>query len=231
MNELLVLGIERRLYDVISVFCGLGLVKRKTDAITWTVEESDTKAGKENIKKSTIELENTRVSYNKGLNMMIEIEYCIFPLKNGIPNILPNSLLSIWEYLFSIYQKQHVVIAIDIEYLLQQNLPQIVEDNNIVLNVPSVYSINPCTQVSAVVLELQKEILKPSVTALVNQQLTLEEGKSRRKRKSCKRSKKDNESDDDDDWQIRPRKKRNNKKKSIEGDLFNDNDFNWKESV
>ena len=42
----IIIGIERRLYDVISVFCGLGLVKRKTDAVIWTVEEKDEQAGK-----------------------------------------------------------------------------------------------------------------------------------------------------------------------------------------
>lgn len=46
MNITMIIGIERRLYDVISVFCGLGLVKRKTDAVIWTVEEKDEQAGK-----------------------------------------------------------------------------------------------------------------------------------------------------------------------------------------
>ena len=39
------IGIERRLYDIISVFCGLGLVKRKTDAIEWNLTSKDYEAG------------------------------------------------------------------------------------------------------------------------------------------------------------------------------------------
>ena len=163
--------------------------------------------------------------------MMIEIEYCLFPMKDGIPNILPNSLLSIWEYLYSIYQNQHIVIAIDIEYLLQQDLPPLVDNNHTILDIPPIDIINPSIQRSTIDISLQKEILRPSISSLVNQQLSIKEGKTRRKRKNRKMKKEEEEDDDDDDWKIRPRKKRNNKKKLIEGDLFNDNDLNWNEPV
>ena len=162
---------------------------------------------------------------------MIEIEYCLFPMKDGIPNILPNSLLSVWEYLYSIYQNQHITIAIDIEYLLQKDIPPIVDNTHMVVDIPPIDIMNPSTQRSTIDGSLQKEILRPSLSSLVNQQLSIKEGKTRRKRKNRKLKKEEEEEEDDDDWKMRPRKKRNTKKKLIEGDLFNDNDLNWKEPV
>lgn len=38
------IGIERRLYDIISVLCGLGLIKRKPDAIEWSLTAKDMEA-------------------------------------------------------------------------------------------------------------------------------------------------------------------------------------------
>lgn len=40
-NEGLLLGIERRLYDIISVLCGLGIIKRKVDSLEWNLTSLD----------------------------------------------------------------------------------------------------------------------------------------------------------------------------------------------
>lgn len=114
-NEGLLLGIERRLYDIISVLCGLGIIKRKVDSLEWNLTSLDRDA------------ENTRTiaTYNKGNNMMICLANYLLvdnPSESGIPGILQKddpSIDEVWSYLRNVFNERHIITVVDIEYLMR----------------------------------------------------------------------------------------------------------------
>lgn len=114
-NEGLLLGIERRLYDIISVLCGLGIIKRKVDSLEWNLTSLDRDA------------ENTRTiaTYNKGKNMMICLANYLLvdnPSESGIPGILQKddpSIDEVWSYLRNVFNERHIITVVDIEYLMR----------------------------------------------------------------------------------------------------------------
>lgn len=165
------------------------------------------------------------VHYNKGLNMMIEIEYFLTPSTNEDVD-----LESVWDHLYEMFWKTHIIVAIDIEYLLSQpdnamnmvgnnielpSLPGISSDRSIECDVPGRKRVK-------IDSSLQKGVLKPSITKLINKQLENEKKVKRVKRKIQKRRR------EDEEWKRNPPKKRKTKSEVKEVDVFNDEDLSWK---
>ena len=117
------IGVERRLYDIISVLCGLGILKRKTDALEWTLSDLDRTAGSKNRHYFSIEANRSHTTYNKGNNIMICLHsyFYEFPDPSGIPEIRPSPIEDVWMYVLRMFVQQDVVLVMDLPYL-QKNL-------------------------------------------------------------------------------------------------------------
>ena len=117
------IGVERRLYDIISVLCGLGILKRKTDALEWTLSDLDRTAGSKNRHYFSIEANRSHTTYNKGNNIMICLPSYFYELPDpsGIPEIRPSPIEEVWMYVLRMFLQRDVVLVMDLPYL-QKNL-------------------------------------------------------------------------------------------------------------
>lgn len=172
------------------------------------------------------------------MNMMIQIDCCLLQSFNGIPEIEHNSIESIWDHLFQVFQANHLIIAIDLSYLLHQTIqsppgimlntitmPVSPVESQLTVDVPSRKNTRSFQMDPAI----QKEILQPSITHLMKTNGV----KEKRARGTVKKQKKQYSKckDEDEDWIRYPKKKKVTKPKPKEVDLFNENDLSWKEST
>ena len=126
------------MYDIISVMCGLGILKRKTDALDWTLSELDKTAGTHHFSLFPLEASRVRSTYNKGNNIMICIQSYLYNKDTllGIPESETISVDDVWEYVLRTFIQQDMVLVIDIPYF--QKTLQLREYTPVTVSIPAI---------------------------------------------------------------------------------------------
>lgn len=172
------------------------------------------------------------------MNMMIQIEYYLLHPINGIPETEPNMIESLWDHLFQVFQSNRLIIAIDLSYLLHQTnqsppgmmfntitMPASPDESKLTIDVPGRKSTRSFQMDPAI----QKEILQPSITHLMNMKEVKEKKAKGTRRKHTKQNSKGK--DEDEDWLRYPKRRKATRPKPKEVDLFNEHDLSWKENT
>lgn len=118
--------------------CGLGILKRKTDALDWTLSEIDKTAGIDHCSSFSLEASRVRSTYNKGNNIMICIQSYLYDKDTllGIPESEAISVDDVWEYVLRTFIQQDMVLVIDIPYF-QKNI-QLREFTPVTVSIPAI---------------------------------------------------------------------------------------------
>ena len=221
LRRIISVGIERRLYDIISVLCGLGIIKRRSDSLLWNQSILDDRAGKAFVFVSRQERKD-HPNYYKGNNMMICLQHYLEETTLYASSV---KMGDVWDVLYKTFQRSGMVLVVDIDSLKNVIAADVITPCR---PHPQEMSMDPVRKMNDTIMECVSAVPGSSLaccdypeTVIVSANHVRAEVTREKEETKKKREKKT----DDDEWKMpskRPPSKKSQKKEASEDWMTHD---------